>query len=112
MFAWGMPSITFVLIAGHLLACVLAYMHTAPINAAHRATDESGRGFSPGRATGRDERLPDHSLAISDACDLRRHNRSRQYVCPSDPTYVHLAVLPLYVDAVRSQSEDTTSLVE
>jgi hypothetical protein len=42
-----MPSITFVLIAGHSLACVLAYMHTAPIDAAYRATDKTGRGVLP-----------------------------------------------------------------
>lgn len=40
-----MPSIALVLIAGSALACVLAYMHTAPIDAAYRATDESGRGI-------------------------------------------------------------------
>lgn len=45
VFAWGMPSIALVLIAGQALACVLAYMHTAPIDAAYRATDESGRGI-------------------------------------------------------------------
>lgn len=41
VFAWGMPSITFVLIVGHSLACVLAYMRTAPIDAAYRGTGES-----------------------------------------------------------------------
>ena len=45
VFAWGMPSIALFLIAGQALACVLAYMHTAPIDAAYRATDESGRGI-------------------------------------------------------------------
>lgn len=40
-----MPSIALVLIAGSALACVLAYMQTAPIDAAYRATDESGRGI-------------------------------------------------------------------
>jgi hypothetical protein len=48
VFGWRMPSIAFVLIAGHSLACVLAYPQTAQINAAHRATDESGRVFLPG----------------------------------------------------------------
>jgi hypothetical protein len=45
VFAWVMPSIALVLIAGHALACFLAYIHTAPIDAAYRATDESGRGI-------------------------------------------------------------------
>jgi len=45
VFAWVLPSIALALIAGHTLACVLAYMHTAPIDAAYRATDESGRGI-------------------------------------------------------------------
>jgi len=45
VFAWGMPSIALVLLASHALACILTYMHTAPIDAAYRATDESGRGI-------------------------------------------------------------------
>lgn len=45
VFAWGMPSIALVLIAGSALACILTYVHTAPIDAAYRATDESGRGI-------------------------------------------------------------------
>lgn len=43
--AWVLPSIALVLVASQALACVLAYMHTAPIDAAYRATDESGRGI-------------------------------------------------------------------
>ena len=40
-----MPSIALALLASHALACILTYMHTAPIDAAYRVTDESGRGI-------------------------------------------------------------------
>lgn len=40
-----MPSIALALMAAQALACVLSYMHTAPIDAAYRATAESGRGI-------------------------------------------------------------------
>ena len=55
--AWVVPSIALALMAGQALACVLTYMHTAPIDAAYRATGESGRGVL--RAPSADVRAAD-----------------------------------------------------
>ena len=43
--AWILPTLALVLLAAQVLACVLVYIHTAPIDATYDVSAERGRGL-------------------------------------------------------------------
>ncbi|PZE35760.1 hypothetical protein [Curtobacterium sp. MCPF17_031] len=43
--AWILPTLALVLLAAQVFACVLTYVHTAPIDAAYDISPERGRGL-------------------------------------------------------------------
>jgi hypothetical protein len=43
--AWILPTLALVLLAAQMLACVLTYVHTAPIDAAYDVSPARGRGL-------------------------------------------------------------------
>lgn len=57
--AWVMPSLALLLLSGGALACVLTAVHAAPLDAAYRASPESGRGVLAAR--------PAHVMAADSA---------------------------------------------
>jgi ABC-type transporter Mla maintaining outer membrane lipid asymmetry permease subunit MlaE len=54
-----MPSLALLLLGGEALACVLTAVHAAPLDAAYRASPESGRGVLAAR--------PAHVMAADSA---------------------------------------------
>jgi hypothetical protein len=64
VFAGVLPTLSLVLVAAHALACVLAYMHTAPIDAAYYySSDKAGLGVL--RARPADVMAADRILAFT-----------------------------------------------
>ncbi|WIB79077.1 hypothetical protein DEJ28_08240 [Curtobacterium sp. MCPF17_002] len=48
--AWILPTLALVLLAAQMLACVLTYVHTAPIDGAYDVGAERGRGLLHARS--------------------------------------------------------------
>lgn len=63
VFAGVLPTLSLVLVAAHALACILAYTHTAPIDAAYESSGEAGLGVLRARPT--DVMAADRILAFT-----------------------------------------------
>jgi len=78
MFAWRMPSIAFVLIAGHALACVLAAVDDHERQGGNGVRHRHGIGYQPGNPRGRQRlrrRGPDERQRPLDGHERRHRGR-------------------------------------